>query len=90
MKHWAAQEAGTQHCEYIDRKKENAIFMHSWLHAAFTKQGIFFREHTDQCQNSTLQISAKSPQAFPRYETSKIGFSLFLFFHLFAHLQKLS
>ena len=77
--------------EYIDRKKENAIFAPPQLCAALMKQDEFCCGHSLHLQHSTLQIRAKSLQAFPRYATSKIGFVssfFFLFFFLFSHTYK--
>ena len=52
----AAQEAGAQPREYIDRKKENAIFAPPYLCAALMKQDKFCCVHSLQLQYSTFQI----------------------------------
>ena len=52
-----AQEAGAQHREYIDRKKENVIFAPPWLCAAFIKHDDFCCGHAHQFQYSTPNFS---------------------------------
>ena len=69
-------------------QEENAIFTHSYLHAAFTKHHDVCCGHAHQRQYPTNQISAILLQAFPRYETSTIGLVSSFFFFVFSHTYK--
>ena len=62
--------------EYIDRKNNNAIFMHTLLCAGCTKPSNFCCGDALHCQYHTFQISTKSCQSF---EISKIGLVSSLF-----------
>ena len=86
----AAQEAGAPHREYIDRKKENVIFILLYLSDHLSDWNQICYSVARQPGESTFQIWRKSLQPFPRYELPKFRFfsSFFFFFFVFLHTCK--
>ena len=85
----AAQEAGAPLREYIDRKKENAIFTPLHLGDSLSDLNQICYRVARQPGESTFQIGRKSLQPFPRYELPKFRFfSSFFFFFVFSHTCK--
>jgi len=58
------QEAGAPHPWIFNRKKNNAIFMHTYLHGPLTKPNDFCGGNASRRHHLPFQISTKSFQAF--------------------------
>ena len=70
----AAQEAGTPHRGYIDRKKENVIFTPLYLGDPLSDWNKLCCRVARQLGESTFQSCRKSSQPFPRYKRPKFQF----------------
>ena len=86
----AAQEAGTPHREYIDRKNENVIFTPLYLGDHLCDWNQICYTVARQPRESTFQSWRKSLQPFPRYELPKfrLFFFVYFFFFVFSHTCK--
>ena len=86
----AAQESGTPHCGYIDRKKENVIFTPLYLSDTLSDWNKICYTVARQLGESTCQFWRKSLKPFPRYELPKfrVFFFVFFLFFVFSHTCK--